>query len=183
MAYSSNLNTRDMYLNGIRYMTIATSNDLLSWIGSAVGRFWNGTTYYYTGNVREILIYNSFLSSSDRTLVEGYLARKWNLQSNLTTFTPVSTLRNLTGIASDFRALFANPCQLSNMPILNYNTGLGYNTLLFTATTPIRTMQLCNNLMFSGEYTLFTVSRHTPGINKTIFQSITTTNTLYGYGD
>ena len=182
MAYSSNLNTRDMYLNGIRYMTIATSNDLLSWIGSAVGRFWNGTTYYYTGTVREILIYNSYLSSSDRTLVEGYLARKWNLQSNLTTFTPVSTLRNLTGIASDFRALFANPCQLSNMPILNYNTGLGYNTLLFTATTPIRTMQLCNNLMFSGEYTLFTVSRHTPGINKTIFQSITATNTLYGYG-
>jgi hypothetical protein len=182
MAYSSNLNTREMYLNGIRYMTIATSNDLLSWIGSAVGRFWNGTTYYYTGTMREIIMYNRYLPSSERTVVEGYLAKKWNLQSNLTTFTPVSTLRNLTGIASDFTAQFANPCQLSNMPTLNYNTGIGYNTLLFTATTPIRTMQLCNNLMFPTEYTMFTVSRHTPGINKTIFQSITAPNTLYGYG-
>ena len=182
MAYSSNLNTRAMYLNGINYMTIATSNDLLSWTGAAVGRFWNGITYYYTGTMREIIIYNSYLTSSDRTVVEGYLAKRWNIQSNLTTFTPVSTLRNLTGIASDFTAQFASPCQLSNMPILNYNTGIGYNTLLFTATTPVRTMQLCNNLVYPNEYTLFTVSRHTPGINKTIFQSITATNTLYGYG-
>jgi hypothetical protein len=182
MAYSSNLNTRDMYLNGIRYLTIASSNDLLSWIGASVGRFWNGTTYYYTGTMREIIMYNRYLPTSERTVVEGYLARKWNLQSNLTTFTPVSTLRNLTGIASDFTAQFASPCQLSNMPILNYNAGLGYNTLLFTATTPVRTMQLCNNLIFPNEYTLFTVSRHTPGINRTIFQSITASNTLYGYG-
>ena len=182
MAYSSNLNTRAMYLNGINYMTVPTSNDLLSWTGAAVGRFWNGTTYYYTGTMREIIMYNRYLDTSERTVIEGYLAKRWNLQSNLTTFTPVSTLRNLTGIASDFTAQFASPCQLSNMPILNYNTSIGYNTLLFTATTPVRTMQLCNNLLFPTEYTLFTVSRHTPGINKTIFQSITASNTLYGYG-
>jgi hypothetical protein len=182
MAYSSNLNTRAMYLNGINYLTTATSNDLLSWIGASVGRFWNGTTYYYTGNIHEIIIYNAYLNTSDRTLVEGYLAKRWNLQSNLTTFTPVSTLRNLTGVASDFTAQYASPCQLSNMPILNYNTGIGYNTLLFTATTPVRTMQLCNNLIFANEFTMFTVSRYTPGINKTIFQSITAPNALYGYG-
>ena len=182
MAYSSNLNTRRMYLNGINYMTIATSNDLLSWTGASIGRFWNGTTYYYTGNVHEIIIYRSFLSDENRTLVEGYLAKRWNIQSNLTPFTPVSTLRNLVGIASDFTAQFASPCQLSNMPYLSYSPNLGYNVMSFTATTPVRTMQLCNNLLFPTEYTLFTVSRHTPGINKTIFQSITAPNTLYGYG-
>jgi len=182
MAYSSNLNTRCMYLNGINYMTVQTSNDLLSWNGASVGRFWNGGTYYYTGNIHEIIIYNSFLDDRTRTFVEGYLARKWGIQSNLTTFTPVSTLRNLTGVASDFTAQYASPCQLSNQPILNYNTDLKYNVMSFTSMNPVRNMQLCNNLVYANEYTIFTISRYTPGCNRTIFQSITAPNTLYGYG-
>ena len=182
IAYSSNLNKRQMYLNGINYMTVASSNDLLSWNGASVGRFWNGGTYYYIGNLHEIIIYNSFLNDQSRTLVEGYLARRWGIQSNLTPFTPVSTLRNLTGIASDFTAQYNNPCQLSNMPILTYSPTLGQNVMSFTAISPVRNMQLCNNLVYANEYTMFTLSRHTPGYNRTIFQSITTPNTLYGYG-
>lgn len=38
---------------------------------------------YFDGYVAEIVICSSFLSASDRQLVEGYLAWKWGLQANL----------------------------------------------------------------------------------------------------
>jgi hypothetical protein len=41
------------------------------------------TIYYYKGFVMEILFYNSLLLISQRQQIEGYLAWKWGLQSNL----------------------------------------------------------------------------------------------------
>jgi hypothetical protein len=46
----------------------------------------NGT--FLTGNINEILYYNRLLSDTERQTVEGYLAWKWNLQSNLPTRHP-----------------------------------------------------------------------------------------------
>ena len=41
--------------------------------------------YYLTGNIYEIVIYNSVLTTSQRQQVEGYLAWKWRLQTSLPT--------------------------------------------------------------------------------------------------
>lgn len=39
--------------------------------------------YGFNGNIAEILVYNNVLTTSERQQVEGYLAWKWGLQSNL----------------------------------------------------------------------------------------------------
>ena len=43
----------------------------------------NAANRYMTGQIGEIIVYNSVLSQQNRELVEGYLAWKWGLQSNL----------------------------------------------------------------------------------------------------
>lgn len=42
-----------------------------------------GTTNFYTGTVYEVLCYDTALSTSNRNIVEGYLAWKWGIQSTL----------------------------------------------------------------------------------------------------
>lgn len=53
-----------------------------------VGAYPNGSggfppQYYMNGDIAELLVYNRALSTPDRQTVEGYLAWKWGLQSNL----------------------------------------------------------------------------------------------------
>lgn len=48
-------------------------------------------TNAYHGQIAELVIFNSFLSSSDRELVEGYLACKWGTQSLLPVAHPYKT--------------------------------------------------------------------------------------------
>jgi len=43
-----------------------------------------GLTYYLTGNVAEILVYSTVLSTAEREQVEGYLGRKWGLSGLIT---------------------------------------------------------------------------------------------------
>ena len=44
----------------------------------------NGTAgEYWNGYVGEVIVFNAYLSSSIRQLVEGYLAWKWGLQDSL----------------------------------------------------------------------------------------------------
>ena len=38
---------------------------------------------FFTGTISEVLIYNQFLSTAQRQVVEGYLAWKWNLMASL----------------------------------------------------------------------------------------------------
>ena len=49
-------------------------------IGGANGAY-SGQPWY--GDIGEILVYNSYLADSDRQKVEGYLAWKWGIQSQL----------------------------------------------------------------------------------------------------
>ena len=42
-----------------------------------------GNTENYTGNIYEIIMFNTYVSTSQRQQVEGYLAWKWGLQSSL----------------------------------------------------------------------------------------------------
>jgi len=53
-----------------------------------VGAYPNGSggfppQFYMNGDIAELLVYNRALSTPDRQTVEGYLAWKWGLQSNL----------------------------------------------------------------------------------------------------
>jgi hypothetical protein len=44
-----------------------------------------GAGQNWSGNIYEILMYNSVLSTTDRQKMNGYLSWKWNLQGNLPT--------------------------------------------------------------------------------------------------
>ena len=41
------------------------------------------STVYFTGTIKEVILYDAFLTISQRQQVEGYLAQKWSLQSIL----------------------------------------------------------------------------------------------------
>jgi len=69
------------YFNGGTPVTQATlASGLSRWyFGSAN----NSANRYYTGQIGEIIVYNTALSDINRLTVEGYLAWKWGLQGNL----------------------------------------------------------------------------------------------------
>lgn len=71
----------NVFLNGATPQTQTT-------LASGVSRFYfgsanNSANRYFTGQIGEILIYNSVLSNLDRQRIEGYLAWKWGIPGNL----------------------------------------------------------------------------------------------------
>ena len=74
---------RSIFLNG---STIAndTNNTLLSsWAGAVIGYDPVDGARYYPGHVKDILFYTGQVTTYNRQRIEGYLAWKWGLQSNL----------------------------------------------------------------------------------------------------
>ena len=69
-----------LFINGTQTVggNIGSSNA----IGFTLGNRFN-LVMPWTGNIHEVIIYNSALSISNRQSVEGYLAWKWGLQGNL----------------------------------------------------------------------------------------------------
>jgi hypothetical protein len=67
--------------NGVDFFTTATNtvgaNTGAPLIGSSPGG------HYYDGQIAEIILCNSFLTTDERQQVEGYLAWKWGLQAQL----------------------------------------------------------------------------------------------------
>jgi len=188
--YGSNTGIRRTFINGLIYAYQNFRTDLQTWSNAYVGR---NSIGFYTGNMREIIFYNRFLTDEERTQVEGYLAAKWNLVSSLTSQTPISTLTNLTRLGSDLVIPFGNTC---NMPLLVTNPTLGNKNVLRFDTN--RYMFQTTVRIYPTEYTMFTLSRHiassngglVPGLfsnrsylsnSRTIFQGLFT-NALYGYG-
>jgi hypothetical protein len=76
---------RNSNLFGPTTYTTASITSQKGFIGvTQTGAGTTGTNaYYFTGNVYEIVIYNSVLTTSQRQQVEGYLAWKWGLNSSL----------------------------------------------------------------------------------------------------
>ena len=52
-------------------------------IGISIGVRWGPDTSYFGGDIGEILIYDSVLTNTQRQMVEGYLAKKWNFPASL----------------------------------------------------------------------------------------------------
>ena len=88
----SNWYLTEMQLTGSTLYPYVTGNAQTAKGGSTTSAFTNlnigGANGAYSGqpwngDIGEILVYNSYLSDSNRQLVEGYLAWKWGLQSQL----------------------------------------------------------------------------------------------------
>jgi hypothetical protein len=72
-----------MYTNGQASSTSGSnsSTGFFNITNYAIGRsVETGATDYWRGFVGEVIVYNSWLSSSERQFVEGYLSKKWNIR-------------------------------------------------------------------------------------------------------
>jgi hypothetical protein len=78
---SLDLSTK-IWVNG----TLVASTDqkqLTSTEAFNISSFGNGTGEFYDGNVGEIILIDSLSTSDDRHILEGYLAHKWGIVSEL----------------------------------------------------------------------------------------------------
>ena len=99
-------NTGTLYGNGTQYNTITTTAGGTAALNSSF--ILNLFTGAMQGNICELLIYNSALTTTQRQQIEGYLAYKWGLQASLPvghpyapTVSPVSSISptNYSGLS------------------------------------------------------------------------------------
>ena len=125
------------FINGGTCTTLAGTT--LATTGIYVG----GPSNYFNGSLSELLVYNNTLTAAQRQSVEGYLASKWRVKSNLPTTHPFYTIPpfnryfNPTDIANC--SLWLDAADNSSMnstttvTIWNDKSGSG-NTMTGTAT-------------------------------------------------
>lgn len=113
------------FLNGVRQgnpSNVTTSYNYVRYrVGNTAG---NGSNGRWGGLVGEIIIYHASLTTSQREIVEGYLAWKWGLTANLPTTHPFKTRPpnvippqpsvSLSFPLSARRSAFADPTSLGN---------------------------------------------------------------------
>ena len=95
--------------------------------------------YFFSGNIAEIVLYSTALSTSNQQLVEGYLAWKWGLQSSLPNTHPYYS------VAPPAPTLPVTNAYVSQ----NTTTTLTLNTYYYSA------VQAQDS---SGKYTAYTIS-------------------------
>jgi len=86
---------------------------------------------YFIGNIQEVIVFTTAITTSQRQQVEGYLATKWGLRDKLDTTHPYSsvpytgpfTLNPTTPVSKSFVAVYQCPTVASAM-----NIGIGSNT-------------------------------------------------------
>ena len=74
---------QSMSLNGNTPVSINGSSSAFNLVNYAVGGELGGDPSIYNGTIKEILVYNTGFTDPQRRLVEGYLAWKWGLESQL----------------------------------------------------------------------------------------------------
>jgi hypothetical protein len=65
--------------------------------------------YYFGGNIYEIIVFNGVLSTSQRQQIEGYLAWKWGLTTNLPVTSPYKSIKPF---ARPFQPTDIDTCKL-----------------------------------------------------------------------
>lgn len=87
--YSGSL--RDTYLNGSLAVSQAFSTPLTAWTTPCIGFIpFSSINTYYTGQIYEILFFDSYLTSTQRQQIEGYLAWKWGILLPASSIVPKS---------------------------------------------------------------------------------------------
>jgi len=86
LSYSYNSKGSNIYTNGNSSGSDGRNpgyNSGITYIGQTAIAAETDPVYKFTGTISEVLIYNSALSQSQRQVIEGYLAWKWSIQSQL----------------------------------------------------------------------------------------------------
>jgi hypothetical protein len=122
---SYNGSQRNIYQNGTNVRT-ATST---AWIGSSVNNVIGVESatgnWYFDGDIGEIIVFPSELSTSQRQQIEKYLARKWSL--------PVSISSSTLSLDIPPRTTAFSPPQISGLQM--WLDAADATTLSFTGTT------------------------------------------------
>jgi hypothetical protein len=203
--YTFNSQNINMYIDGTDDVQVDGSysfSNALTNIGVA------GDSSYLNGSISEIIIYNSVLNDYQRQTVEGYLAIKWGLQSQLQPSHPFNTNipyvstdvpKQIPGLvnwldSSDISTLFTDTAGTTLVQNLGDNVSLivdkaGIANVTTFGTAPTYNPQLLNlkpGIDFSGSAGLISEN-----VNKsknvtlfwvgTINNNIQTLGTLWGH--
>jgi uncharacterized repeat protein (TIGR01451 family) len=97
-----------VYVNGGSAATGVTGNKNVTDPSIETGGY-SGAANYLTGDIGEVLVYHSVLSTAERQWVEGYLACKWGLQTSLPATHPYRSACPATATANLGLALSVSP--------------------------------------------------------------------------
>ena len=80
--------TRTLYINGKSVVSgTPSSTKNVSVINNFVGRDQINNNEFFYGTINEFIVFNTFITSTQRQQIESYLAAKWGLTSALPSFT------------------------------------------------------------------------------------------------
>ena len=179
-----------VYLNGNAQTTTSSAITSGTTPTLTIGA-WNsasGYTGFFQGTVNEIIIYNTTLTTQQRQQVEGYLAWKWNLQTNLPPAHPYLSSFGIMPFARTFSPTDISGCALwldggdantltlngSNVSQWNDKSGNGYNAAQATSTNQ-PTYNSSGGLNFtraSNPNTSYLTTTYTGSSTETIFAAV-----------
>lgn len=144
-----------------------------------IGRRPFSVAEYYVGQLAEIIIYNRYLTDTERQQVEGYLGWKWGLQSNLGLTTPL----NVPNCVCWYDASDSSTITLSGSSVTAWNdkstsannlappataarptytaTQNGKNVVSFSGTQYLAMGTMTNMPTTTGAFSVFVVGRST----------------------
>ena len=181
--------TAAMFLNGTA--SASTSTGVPSFTSGglvSLGNWKNGGSYgdFFSGRIREVVIYSNALTSTQRQQLEGYLAWKWGLSSNLPGVSP-NYARLYRALTPVFSPLHTAPCSFwldgadpstmtlsgSNVTQWNDKSGSGFNAVV--SSNAYATLST-TGLVFSNSF--YTTNYSASPANETFFTVFTTPGTL-----
>ena len=130
-------NSLILYKNGTSVITktnLASRSSTGIAIGSRV--YSGGYTYFMTGYVSEVIVYNTALTDIQRKSIEGYLGWKWGIQANLPAGHPYLTYSPKSGVGAG-----TSPLQITLGNVLS-STATAFITDNTTYTIPPKTSKI-----------------------------------------
>jgi hypothetical protein len=163
---ASNTNNALVYFNGTLNFTASSSP--FTRTSFTLGRRVNEIM---TGNYYEVLFYNTFLSTTDRQTVEGYLAWKWGLQTSLPSTHPYRNNPFLITLAP----IMSIPTNTFIIPVNTYSTIKTF-TLPVVSTNPGRMFILKDHLGFAGSNNIYLSTQGLDRIEQSNISSLALSN-------